>query len=116
MPQKCNSTIRIKYSHPAFGLPLLRHYQAVCVGRTIWFKASPEAISPRLLRHELTHQAQMDRHGRLVFYAIYLRDYVRNLWRFRQHDRAYSEIPFEIEAREGERDEQILGAMANRLP
>ncbi len=49
----------------------------------------------------------MTRHGILGFYLIYLKDYALNLWRYRNHDEAYENIPFELEAyaREGEVNE-----------
>ena len=74
------------------------------VGRAILFKDGPEAVSVRLLRHEMIHQEQMDRHGVAGFYARYLADYLRGLWRLRSHEAAYRAIPFEQEAyaREGE--------------
>ena len=73
------------------------------VGRNILFKGSESDVTPELLKHEMIHQEQMDRHGVLAFYAIYLKDYLRNLAKFRDHDEAYWNIPFEIEARERER-------------
>lgn len=95
---------------------MLRHYSAICVGRTIWFKHDREQIPPRLLCHELEHQRQMDRHGRIGFYLIYLKDYFANLLRLRHHQRAYLAIPFEVEARAAESNPQILADMAPRLP
>jgi hypothetical protein len=74
------------------------------LGRTIVFKGDETEIPSTLLRHELIHLEQIDRSGVARFYLIYLRDYVVNLWRFRDHDTAYRNIPFEIEAYERERD------------
>jgi hypothetical protein len=74
------------------------------LGRTILFKGNETEITPALLRHELIHQEQIDRHGVARFYFIYLRDYLANLWRLRNHDAAYRSIPFEQEAYERERD------------
>jgi hypothetical protein len=82
------------------------------VGRTILFKAGATEIPAALLRHELIHQEQIDRHGIVRFYLIYFRDYLANLWRFRNHDAAYRNIPFEKEAYERERDKEVL----RRLP
>ena len=110
------ATLRIKYRHAAFRLPLLRNYSAICVGRTIWFKDPKAEIPPRLLCHELVHQQQMDRHGQLAFYAIYLKDYFKNLFRYASHQKAYLAIPFEVEARAAEENREILSLMATRLP
>jgi hypothetical protein len=68
------------------------------VGRTILFKSDESEVSQTLFRHELIHQEQIDRHGIVRFYLIYLRDYLLNLWRLRNHDAAYRNIPFEREA------------------
>jgi len=70
------------------------------VGRQIWFKHAKENISETLLRHELVHQAQMTRVSVPLFYLIYLKDYFKNLIRYRNHSQAYHHIPFEIEARD----------------
>jgi hypothetical protein len=75
------------------------------VGRTILFKGGETDISPELLRHELVHQEQIERHGIARFYLIYFRDYLANLWRLRNHDAAYRNIPFEKEAYEREREQ-----------
>jgi len=109
-------TLRVKFCHPAFALPLLRHYSAICVGRVIWFKEARSRVNEALLRHELIHQEQMDRHGLVSFYLIYLFDYFRNLIRFQNHRRAYLEIPFEVEARRGEADAGVLARNSARLP
>ena len=70
------------------------------VARTILLKDVETEITPVLLRHELVHLEQMDRHGIVRFYLIYLCDYLANLWRLRDHDAAYRHIQFEREARE----------------
>ena len=94
--------LRFRYAHWIFKLPLLRHYRAICLGKTVYFKFSEEEISPRLLRHEMVHQEQIDREGVVRFYAIYLTDYARNLVRYRNHGEAYRKIRFEAEAFERE--------------
>ena len=91
--------VSIKYSHWAFRLPLLRNYSGIVVGRQIWFKHPKGKVSEALVRHELVHQEQMTRVSIPLFYLIYLRDYLKNLMHYRNHDKAYREIPFEIEAR-----------------
>jgi hypothetical protein len=95
---------RIEYQHWVFKLPLVRHCSGMVVGRRILFKAPESEISPVLLRHELIHQEQMDRHGVVRFYFIYLRDYLGNLWHLQDYRAAYRSIPFEKEAFERERD------------
>ncbi len=56
------------------------------------------AITPRLLRHEMVHQEQIDREGLMKFYLVYLVDYARGLIKYRNHDQAYRQIRFEAEA------------------
>jgi hypothetical protein len=93
---------RVKYRHWIFKLPFVRRYNGMVLGRTILFKGGATEIPPALLRHELIHQEQIDRHGIVRFYFIYFRDHLANLWRLRNHDAAYRNIPFEKEAYERE--------------
>ena len=93
---------RFVYRSPLFRLPLLRRYSAICLGRWIVCRQPEDEVSERLRAHELIHQRQMDRHGVVGFYSLYLFDYFRNLARYRNHDRAYRRIRFEIEAYDGE--------------
>jgi hypothetical protein len=91
--------VRFRYRHWLFRLPLLRHYRAICLGRTVYFKLAEEEIAPELLRHEMAHQAQITRDGLVRFYVTYLADYARNLVRYRNHWEAYKQIGYEVEAR-----------------
>lgn len=93
---------RIRYRHWVFRLPFMRRYSGMVVGRLILFRDDKEQISPALLRHELVHQEQIDRHGIPRFYFSYFREYVINLWRLRGHYAAYRTISFEKEAYERE--------------
>ncbi len=95
---------KIRYSHWAFRLPLLRRYRGICLGRWILFKEGEEKVSPTLLRHELIHQEQITRHGMPAFYVRYLVAYFRNLARYKNHSEAYWNIPFEVEARARENE------------
>ncbi len=97
-------SLRVRYRHWIFKLPLARNYRGMVVGRTILFKGDESEVSKTLFRHELIHQEQIDRHGIARFYLVYLRDYLSNLWRLRDHDAAYRNIPFEREAFERERE------------
>ncbi|MBI5011976.1 MAG: hypothetical protein HZC06_04075 [Methylocystis sp.] len=90
--------LRVRYRHWVFRLPFVRNYRGMVVGRTILFKGDESEVSQTLFRHELIHQEQIDRHGIARFYLIYFRDYLLNLWRLRNHDAAYRNIPFEKEA------------------
>jgi hypothetical protein len=99
-----SSRRRIRYRHWIFKLPFMQGCRGMVVGRTILFKAGETEIKPTWLRHELIHQEQIDRHGVVAFYIIYFRDYLANLWRLRDLDAAYRNIPFEQEAFQRERE------------
>ena len=85
--------LRVRYRHWVFRLPFVRNYRGMVIGRTILFKGDELEVSRTLFRHELIHQEQIDRHGIARFYLIYFRDYLSNLWRLRNHDAAYRNIP-----------------------
>lgn len=93
---------RIRYHHWIFKLPFVRRYRGMVIARTILFKDSETEIAPALLRHEMVHLEQIDRHGMARFYLIYFWDYLANLWRLCDHDAAYRHIRFEREACERE--------------
>jgi hypothetical protein len=57
-----------------------------------------------LVAHEITHCRQYQQHGAWRFRAKYLAAYCHNRRRGMSHDRAYLEIPFEVEARKIERN------------
>ena len=97
-PVSGSRVLRVKHRHWIFRMPFLRRYNGMVLGRTLLFKCSETEMSPALLKHELIHQEQMDRHGVARFYLIYFRDYVVNLWRLRNHNAAYRNIRFEKEA------------------
>ena len=100
---RLRQTPRVRYQHWIFKLPFVRQYCGMVVARTILFKDAETEIAPALLRHELVHLEQIDRHGITRFYLIYFCHYLSNLWRLRDHNAAYRHIPFEREARERER-------------
>jgi hypothetical protein len=68
----------------------------------ILFRDSKDKVSKRLLRHEEKHQSQMKKYWTVVFYVIYLKDYIKGFIEYGNHWEAYENIPFEIEAREAE--------------
>jgi len=65
-----------------------------------------------LIAHELAHCRQYQRYGAWRFRAKYLADYFNNLRSGMPHDRAYMEIPFEVEAR---KIEQNVHAAMSRM-
>lgn len=57
-----------------------------------------------LIAHEIAHCRQYKRCGTWRFRAEYLASYFKNRWHGMPHDKAYLKIPFEIEAREVEKE------------
>ncbi len=67
-----------------------------------------------LIAHELVHVRQWAEYGVIGFAYRYVRDYLKNLVRLRNHYQAYLDIPFEIEARQ--QAHQWQSARAARTP
>ncbi len=63
-----------------------------------------------LIAHEVTHCRQYQQHGAWRFRAKYLAAYFKNRRSGMSHDQAYLKIPYEIEAREVERN--VYAAMS----
>jgi hypothetical protein len=59
-------------------------------------------IGRRLIRHEIAHVAQYERHGFLPFLARYVSAYLDGRRRGLSHAQAYEEIPYEREAARAE--------------
>lgn len=97
-PSKIHPAIRLKFKHWIFRIWPVSNYEGMVIGRWMLFKRDEAKVHPALIDHELVHQVQMNRHGMLQFYLIYMRDYFKNLLRYRNHQIAYRSIPFEIEA------------------
>lgn len=70
----------------------LRHtwIGAITLGHTIFFKRRKEQVSEELLLHELRHVEQIEKHGLVKFYLLYL-------WYSLRY--GYKRNPFEVEAR-----------------
>lgn len=79
------------------GGPVPRGADAITLGSLIIVREGHEG-SEHLLRHELVHVHQWDRHGPLGFAARYVGSYLK--WRLcrKGHHGAYLRIPLEIEA------------------
>lgn len=82
---------------------------ALTVGRDIFLSrtavrsiAARTEFGARLIAHEIQHVSQFAREGFLSFGMRYLAAYARGRFRGLRHDAAYSQIPFEIEARNAE--------------
>lgn len=65
----------------------------------ILFSGEEQSIPEDLFRHELEHIYQVQRNGWAGFYLSYLQFYFKNRWSGLNHQEAYWQIPYEVEAR-----------------
>lgn len=101
------SRARIRVGYPWWLRPwLARDVIAITLGRRIYLSrkatARSSAYLERLLRHELAHVRQVNRHGLIPFLVRYLVEFARLLARERSINTAYRKISFEVEARAAE--------------
>jgi len=104
-PERLTSAIaetraKIRLGYPWWLRPFLAgDVIAITLGRRIFLRgAMTGAKLEKLLRHELVHVRQVNRHGLLGFLARYAAEFVRHWWRVRDVNRAYRLISFEVEA------------------
>lgn len=105
---------RVRLGYPWWLRPFLQKgVVAITLGRRIYLAevmgTRPADSLTRLLRHELTHVKQVNRHGLTVFLALYLYEFLRHLWRMRSAAAAYRLISFEVEAWAAEEEESGTG-------
>jgi len=86
------------YSSWLFKLPMLRNYDAICIGRNIFFKNPESQVPARIHNHEMVHQKQMDKYTVVGFYFLYLWYYFSGLVYYQSHSKAYFLNPLESEA------------------
>jgi hypothetical protein len=103
-----DSRALVRLGYPWWLRPFMaRNVIAITLGRRIYLNGAAATRSidylDRLLRHELAHVRQVQRHGLIGFLVRYVTEYLRLLWRTRSMAAAYREISFEIEARAAER-------------
>jgi len=97
---------KVRFGYPWWLRPLLmKGVIGITLGRRIYVRSNLADLSmERLLRHELAHIRQINRHGLIGFYARYVAEFFRHFARVRSISRAYSLISFEIEAVAAEKD------------
>ncbi|HEY0372215.1 MAG TPA: DUF4157 domain-containing protein [Thermoanaerobaculia bacterium] len=89
---------------------LARDVIAITLGRRIYVRQMLESLSfERLLRHELAHVRQVERHGLIGFLVRYVSEYARHWMRHRDARAAYNAISFEIEACAAEETDSETG-------
>lgn len=64
------------------------------------------AVTQKLFIHEMKHWEQVLKYWVIGFYVLYLFYYLRNRLMGMKHYSAYYWIPFEIEARKAEREQE----------
>lgn len=89
----------VKFNH---WFPKLIRMGGIALIPFILYARTREEISESLLKHEYIHVEQVRKLGWFRFYFLYLWYYFKNLIKFRNHDEAYYQIPFEKEAYEKE--------------
>lgn len=102
-----DSRARIRVGYPWWLRPwLARDVIAITLGRRIYLSGKATARSSayleRLLRHELAHVRQVNRHGLIPFLARYIAEFFRLFLRERSVHEAYRKISFEVEAKAAE--------------
>lgn len=91
---------KVRVGYPWWLRPfLMRDVVAITLGRRIYLRRGIRpAAAERLLRHELAHVRQIERHGLFGFYRRYVSEFVYHLRRVRSIPAAYRLISFEVEA------------------
>jgi len=83
-------------------------YRAMAVWPFIFIKEKKLADDLVLLNHEKIHHRQQLQWFIIPFYVAYMCCYFFNLIKFKNHDKAYRNIPFEKEAFDHETDLNFL--------
>lgn len=83
-------------------------YSAMAVWPFILVKKKEMRHDAMLINHERIHHRQQLEMGIVLFYLVYLVNYLFNLIKYRNHYKAYREIIFEREAYAMEIDGQYL--------
>ena len=108
LPEALEETIAdtkavVRYGFPWWLRPFLaRDVVGITLGRRIYLSSSvlqrSERYLTRLLRHELAHVRQVNRHGLIIFGIRYVSEFLRHFIRERSMSAAYRKISFEVEA------------------
>jgi hypothetical protein len=89
---------------------LARDVIAITLGHRIYVREMLESASfDRLIRHEMAHVRQVERHGLIGFLVRYVGEFARHWVRLRSVAAAYAAISFEIEARAAEEPDSGTG-------
>lgn len=91
--------VKEKFNH---WLPVILKTHGVTIGRTIFYiNSNPPQV---LRKHELKHVDQYEKRGIVKFLFLYIAEYCVGRFRGLNHQQAYLNISFEIEARKAEHE------------
>jgi hypothetical protein len=92
--------MKIFYNSLLFKLPFIKNFEGMVIGKLCFLKQPKNnSIEQKsLLIHEAVHIEQMNRVGIIKYYFIYFRDFFTNYLKYKDMDKAYFLIPYEIEA------------------
>lgn len=91
--------VRLRYDH---ALAKLLNVEAITLFPFILISCSKEDVHPSLLKHEMTHVAQIRRDGFFLFHFWYVAEFLWNLVRLGSLSLAYQSSTYEEEAYENE--------------
>jgi Domain of unknown function (DUF4157) len=108
LPEAVEELIRdtkavVRIGYPWWLRPFLaRDVIGITLGRRIYLNpkvsSRPNSYMERLLRHELAHVRQVNRHGLIGFLVRYVTEFLRHFVREKSVAAAYRKISFEVEA------------------
>ena len=93
----------VVFNHYNSKIPHLFGARAITFGKHIFYTETNPP--PWLVRHEMKHVEQYQKHGFMGFLFIYINDYLKGRLQGLSDYDAYLNIPFEIEAREAEKEQ-----------
>lgn len=91
--------MKLRYDH---WFPKFFNSLAIVLYPYIFFSIDASEVSVRLWKHEQAHFDQQKKLGLIKFLFLYAFEYVKNLFKYRNHWDAYWNITFEVEARKAE--------------
>lgn len=92
----------MKFNHWIFKFWPLSNYAAITLPWGVYFKDPMHLCDASVINHEKIHIQQIEKNGIFKFYSLYVFYYLKNLIKFKNHNLAYLNIPFEVEAYQNE--------------
>ena len=87
--------MKVRYNH---WLPKKLKVVGITIYPYILFARPMNQITEKARKHELTHIEQVEDDGFFTFYVAYFVFYLGGLIRYKNHAKAYRNIPYEVEA------------------